>query len=101
MNTMTNVEKLIRADEEKLDKLVEENPIRLTIQNVCDFLETQPASIRAAIECGTFAGFAWRKEGKQGKHYYIPTAQFVRWYLRLNAADEIYRKRSDKDIDFA
>lgn len=95
-----NLARILDDDLEKLDKLAAENPIRLTVQNVCDFLGVQPANVRAAIECGTFAGFAWRKEGKMGKAYYIPTAQFIRWYLHLNAVEEIYKKRSKNDVKF-
>ncbi|MGN1119409.1 MAG: hypothetical protein ACI4Q4_03555 [Oscillospiraceae bacterium] len=70
----------INADEEKLDMLIKENPIHISVARIAEFLQIDVVSARAAIECGSF-GLSWRKQGKMNKAYCIPTAQFVRWYL--------------------
>lgn len=70
----------LKADEDKLDELIKENPIHISVNRIAEFLHINGDSARAAIECGAF-GLSWRKQGKLNKAYCIPTAQFVRWYL--------------------
>lgn len=84
------IQTFIDADIEKVSKLIEENPQRIPIPVIADFLEMKQESARAAVECGAF-GFAWRKDGKLNKGYCIPTAQFVRWYLNVCGLEGVYR----------
>lgn len=73
----------LAEDNEKIDKLIEENPQSLSIMEIANFLNMDVASVRSAIENNTF-GMSWRKAGSTRKAYNVPTAQFVRWYLNMN-----------------
>lgn len=73
----------IAADNDKIDKLIAENPQSISISDISAFLGADVASVRAAIENNIF-GMAWRKAGSARHGYFIPTAQFVRWYLAMN-----------------
>ena len=73
----------IAADNDKIDKLIAENPQSISISDISAFLGTDVASVRAAIENNIF-GMAWRKADSARHGYFIPTAQFVRWYLAMN-----------------
>ncbi len=78
----------LNADLDKIDKLIEENPIRLTIKTAAEFLSMDNESVRAVVEGGAF-GLAWRKTGKANKAYCVPTPQFVRWYLGVNVLEKV------------
>lgn len=69
-------------DNEKIDKLLDENPSSLSITAIAKFLDMDVASVRASIENGTF-GTSWKKAGSARHGYFIPTAQFIRWYLKV------------------
>lgn len=73
----------LAEDNEKIDKLIEDNPHSLSIMEIAKFLNMDVTSVRSAIENNTF-GMAWRKTGSTRKAYNVPTAQFVRWYLNMN-----------------
>lgn len=73
----------IAADNDKIDKLIAENPQSISISDISAFLGADVASVRAAIENNIF-GMSWRKAGSARHGYFIPTAQFVRWYLAMN-----------------
>lgn len=79
----SKINDFISDDNAKIDKLIENFPINLPVSAVSDFLSVDVASIRAAIECGNAFGLAWKKSGKSNHGYYVPTAQFVRWYLGM------------------
>ena len=70
------------SDNEKLAKLIDENPVNVPVSSAAEFLGADVASIRAAIENDCF-GASWRKIGSTRSAYFIPTGQFVRWYLNL------------------
>lgn len=70
-------------DNEKIDRLIENFPVNLPVSAVADFLSMDVASVRAAIENGVI-GLAWRKQGKANHGYFVPTAQFIRWYLQIS-----------------
>lgn len=72
----------LSSDNERLAVLIENNPVNVPVSSAAEFLGADVASIRAAIENDCF-GAAWRKAGSTRSAYYIPTAQFVRWYLNL------------------
>lgn len=69
-------------DNEKIDKLIEENPDSLSVTDISNFLGMDVASVRSSIENGTF-GVSWKKSGSARHGYFIPTSQFVRWYLQV------------------
>ncbi len=78
---MTNkIRNFIAADDEKVEKLIEEYPIGLTTNAIAEFLSIDVASVRAILENGV-VGLAWKQSCKSRHGYYIPTAQFVRWYI--------------------
>lgn len=72
----------LSSDNERLSKLIDNNPVNIPVSVAADFLGADVASIRATIENNTF-GASWRKSGSTRHAYYIPTGQFVRWYLNL------------------
>ena len=71
----------LSQDNDKLADLIENNPVNIPVSSAAEFLGADVASIRAAIENDCF-GASWRKIGSTRSAYFIPTAQFVRWYLR-------------------
>lgn len=79
----SKVNDFLSEDNAKIDRLIENFPVNLPVSAVADFLSMDIASVRAAIENGV-VGVAWRKPGKSHHGYYVPTAQFVRWYLMLH-----------------
>lgn len=80
ISTMTA--EFLSKDNDKIDALIAEHPLGLSIREIADFLGLDVASVRAAVENGV-VGLAWRKSGKANHGYFIPTAQFVRWYLKF------------------
>ena len=72
----------LSQDNDKLADLIENNPVNVPVSSAAEFLGADVASVRAAIENNCF-GAAWRKAGSTRSAYYIPTGQFVRWYLNL------------------
>ena len=86
MGNVTMSEKLnqfLYDDNEKIDQLITDNPKSISISEIAKFLNADVASVRSAIENDVF-GMAWRKNGSTRHGYFIPTAQFVRWYLKFN-----------------
>lgn len=69
-------------DNERLAVLIENNPVNVPVSSAAEFLGADVASVRAAIENNCF-GASWRKIGSTRSAYFIPTGQFVRWYLNL------------------
>lgn len=82
MNISSRVNEFLHADNEKIDRLIENFPVNLPVSAIADFLCMDVASVRAVIENGV-VGAAWKKQGCANHGYYIPTAQFVRWYLHI------------------
>lgn len=82
MNISSKVNEFLYADNEKIDRLIENFPVNLPVSAIADFLCMDVASVRAVIENG-IVGAAWKKQGRANHGYYIPTAQFVRWYLHI------------------
>lgn len=75
------IRNFIAADDEKIEKLIDEYPIGVTTNAVAEFLGIDVASVRAILENGA-VGLAWKQSCKSRHGYYIPTAQFVRWYIQ-------------------
>ena len=72
----------LSSDNERLAVLIENNPVNVPVSSAAEFLGADVASVRAAIENNCF-GASWRKIGSTRSAYFIPTGQFVRWYLNL------------------
>lgn len=79
----TKINEFLSDDNNRIDKLIEDNPCSLSITEISKFLNMDVASVRSAIENNTF-GMAWKKAGSARHGYFIPTSQFVRWYLNMN-----------------
>ena len=79
---MTNVIKeFLDSDERKVEKLIEECPVNIPTSEAAKFLGINTASLRAVLESGAL-GLCWKKGGALNKGFFIPTASFIRWYLR-------------------
>ena len=78
----SKINEFLSADNAKIDRLIENFPVNLPVSAVADFLSMDVSSVRAVIENGV-VGLAWKKSGRSNHGYYIPTAQFVRWYLKM------------------
>lgn len=73
----------LSEDNSKIDELIENNPSSVSVTAISNFLNMDVASVRSAIENNVF-GVAWKKNGSARHGYFIPTAQFLRWYLNLS-----------------
>lgn len=76
------INQFLSDDNERIDKLIADHPDSVSVNDIAQFIGADVASVRSAIENDTF-GMAWRKSGSARHGYYIPTAQFVRWYLHI------------------
>lgn len=77
-----NIVKYLEDDEARLSQLVAENPVHLSPQKIADFMNTPVPSVRSMIDAGVF-GASWRKDGKLNRGYFVPTANYLRWYLNM------------------
>ncbi|MDO5559383.1 MAG: hypothetical protein Q4F95_07255 [Oscillospiraceae bacterium] len=74
----------LKADTDKLEKLIEEHPQSIPTKKAAEFLGLHEDSMRQFLE-NSNVGMSWRKPGKLNRGFYIPTGQFVRWYLNVKA----------------
>lgn len=75
----------LEKNDEALAELIRENPIYVSVSIIAKFLGTTVDSVRSMIENGAF-GAAWKKPGKENRGFFVPTAQFVRWYRKWGNA---------------
>lgn len=75
----------LTKDADRIEQLIEENPVSIPVTRLAEFLQADVASVRAAVENDCF-GLSWRKAGSTRHAYLIPTGQFVRWYLNHKTA---------------
>jgi len=75
----------LTKDNDRLEQLIEANPVSIPVSSAAEFLGADVASVRAAVENDCF-GLSWRKAGSARHAYLIPTGQFVRWYLSCKTA---------------
>lgn len=75
----------LTKDTDRIEQLIEENPVSIPVTKLAEFLQADVASVRAAVENDCF-GLSWRKAGSTRHAYLIPTGQFVRWYLNCKTA---------------
>lgn len=85
MNVTAKIKAFIDADNQRLEKLIEEYPLTIPVPVASDFLGCQQDTLRSALEDGKL-GFSERKLGKVNRGFVIPTGHFVRWYLCMNGA---------------
>lgn len=76
---MMSISEYLQADNERIEKLIEEHPHVLSPNDVAKFLDIDVRSIRSVLDNGML-GLAWRKEGCLSRGFAIPTPMFVRWY---------------------
>ena len=76
------INEFLTSDNEKIEVLVTSYPENIPVGKIAEFLGADVVSIRAAIENNVF-GASWRKAGSARHGYFVPTAQFVRWYLNM------------------
>lgn len=76
------INEFLASDNDKIEVLVTSYPENIPVGKIAEFLGADVVSIRAAIENNVF-GASWRKAGSARHGYFVPTAQFVRWYLNM------------------
>ena len=76
------INEFLTSDNDKIEVLVTSYPENIPVGKIAEFLGADVVSIRAAIENNVF-GASWRKAGSARHGYFVPTAQFVRWYLNI------------------
>ena len=76
-----NIKEFLDADMAKVEKLIEEYPINVPINKVAEFLEVNGETVRGMVVKGIFG--AWGQNTINKRFFVIPTANFVRWYLRI------------------
>lgn len=76
-----SITEFLEEDENRLEQLIEQYPRSIPTKALADFLDLDVVSVRTIIEGGQI-GLHWKKAGKLNSAYCVPTATFVRWYLR-------------------
>lgn len=81
---MTNaIKDFIDQDDKKIEDLIKEYPVSIPTQAAAKFLGLNVTSMRAILDSGA-VGLSWKKDGALNKAFFLPTAQFVRWYMIWN-----------------
>ena len=81
---MTNaIKDFLSADEAKIEQLIKEYPTNIPTAEAAKFLGINTASLRAVMENVTI-GLSWKKGGALNKGFFLPTCQFLRWYMRYD-----------------
>lgn len=78
---MEEIMMFLQADAARAAELMQKYPDRIPVNAVAEFLGCAPDTVRAWIESGAM-GLCEKKIGKQNRAFLIPTAMFLRWYLR-------------------
>lgn len=78
---MDEIKTFLEADADRAAELMQKYPARIPVNAVAEFLGCAPDTVRAWVESGGM-GICERKIGKQNRAFLIPTAMFLRWYLR-------------------
>ena len=73
---------IIKEKIRELEKLVEENPLRLPTRAVADFLGINEEGLKAALTRGNAPfGFAYQKTDGAYRVMVIPTVKFYLWFM--------------------
>ena len=76
---------IIQHQLKKLEKLVEEHPIKLPLKVVADFLDMNEDGLKAALMRGNAPfGFAYQKDDGGYRVMIIPTVKFYLWFTNTN-----------------
>lgn len=75
------IENFLREDEIRVESLIKKYPTTIPTEEAAKLLGMTVETLRACIDEDKL-GVSWRKDGKLNRGYRIPTAPFVRWYLR-------------------
>lgn len=78
----STIKSFMDADDEKIEKLIADYPVAIPTKAIADFLGMDIASVRSVLENGV-VGLSWKKETKVNHGFYVPTAHFLRWYMRM------------------
>ena len=79
----TTISNFMKADDEKIEKLIEEYPYSIPTKVIAEFLGMDVTSVQSVLENGV-VGLSWKKEAKSRRGFFVPTAHFLRWYMRLD-----------------
>lgn len=92
------IPKPIISDFERLNALIEENPIYIPIARVADYLGMNPESLRCAIDQGraTF-GFSWKSDMRGNRAFKVPTIAFYNWVMQGHATQFIHEYTEGKN----
>lgn len=73
---------IVKEKIRELEKLVEENPLRLPTRAVADFLGINEEGLKAALTRGNAPfGFAYQKTDGAYRVMVIPSVKFYLWYM--------------------
>lgn len=78
------IKSYLECDAERVAALISEYPQNIPVNVLADFLHCTKNSVRSMLETTNSFGIAWRQSGSVNRAFLIPTAVFVRWYLRLS-----------------
>ena len=74
--------KIIKEKILELEKLVEQNPLRLPTKAVADFLDINEEGLKAALMRGNAPfGFAYQRADGAYRVMVIPTVKFYLWFM--------------------
>lgn len=82
-DTKISIESFLENDRQRVQELINEFPQNIPLMTAAKFLGMHPDSLRQAIEDNQNIGLAWRKSGSLNRAFHIPTALFVRWYMKI------------------
>lgn len=77
------IKSYMEQDTEKVAALIEAYPQNIPVHVLAEFLHCTQNSVRSMLETTNSFGIAWRQAGSVNRAFLIPTAVFVRWYLRM------------------
>lgn len=78
-----SIEEFLSNDRQRVQELIEKYPQNIPLKVCADFLGMDSNSLRQAIEDNQKIGLSWRKQGSLNRAFHIPTAVFVRWYMKV------------------
>lgn len=79
----TQIQAYIEQDTEKVADLIATYPQNIPVHALAKFLHCTQESVRSMLETTNSFGIAWRQAGSVNRGFLVPTAVFVRWYLRM------------------
>lgn len=77
------IKSYMEQDTEKVAALIAAYPQNIPVHALAEFLNCTQTSVRSMLETTNSFGIAWRQAGSVNRGFLVPTAVFVRWYLRM------------------